>query len=375
MLTLITFLSFVLIFYTYFGYPFLLLVLPKKKQFLQKGDAPKSFSIIVAARNEEAVIQDRLRNLLDVQIPEGSSIEYLVCSDASDDGTDEIVRGTNGVKLVRSPERKGKEHAQALAVQEASGEILIFTDAKVRTEKELVVRVAEYFRDPDVGALSSNDRIEGESEGGSGEGMYVRYEMWLRRLEGEFSTLIGLSGSCFAVRKEIANNLREDIPSDFALLIETVKKGMSGVLAEDVICTYKAVKTEEQEFQRKVRTVLRGITALFDAKEIFDWQKFGAFTWQIVSHKLGRWSVPWLLLIGTVGSFELSESSSFWWLVSFCLGAFYLLALVGYFKPEYRQKWFVKVPLFFMVTNLAIAVAWIRYWRGQRAVTWSPSTR
>lgn len=375
MLALITFLAFSLIVYAYVGYPLILKILPKQIPSRGQSSLPASVTIIVAARNEEDFIRARLENLLSANQPVPTQI--IVCSDASDDGTDEIVSSYSdrGVELVRSAERRGKECAQKLAVERATGEIIIFTDAKVRTEPDLVVNTLSYFSDQTVGAISSYDKVEESSDGSSGEGMYVQYEMFLRELESQYQTLVGLSGSCFAVRKEIAQAIREDIPSDFSLLIETVRQGLRGVLASDVYCYYRAVKTEEQEFARKVRTVLRGISALFTVPEIMNPGEFGRFAFQVISHKLCRWLVPWLLLLGSFGAYALSNSSWFWYLVALGLSIFYGLGLFGYLLREYRDRPWVKVPLFFIVTNAAIAVAWIKYLRGDRAVAWNPTAR
>lgn len=377
MLSVITFLSFALIAYGYFGYPVILSFLPTRRRRDKSLSAPKSFSVIIAARNEEGVIAERIENVLNASVPPDALVEYLVCSDASDDRTHEIVQSfaSRGVRLVVSPERKGKEFAQALAVKASTSEILVFTDAKVKTESDILLKLSEHFRDPEVGGVSSIDKVEAPPGGGSGEGMYVQYEMWLRELESGFNSLVGLSGSCFAVRREAAQNLREDIPSDFALLIEIIKQKKIGVMAEDVVCTYRAVKTEEQEFARKVRTVLRGISTLFSAKEVLDFNKFGIFSWQIASHKLGRWLVPWFLIIGTLGAFKLSETSTWWAFVSLGLLVFYGLAAYAFLHKPAREQVIYKLPLFFLVTNAAILVAWVKFLKGGKSVVWNPSVR
>ena len=377
MLNLITFLSFALIAYGYFGYPVILSFLSTRRKNERSLSAPLSFSVIIAARNEEGVIAERIENILAASIPPGAKIEYIVCSDASDDRTHEIVESyqSRGVRLVVSPERKGKEFAQALAVKASASDILVFTDAKVKTENDILIKLSEYFKDPEVGGVSSIDKVEAPPGGGSGEGIYVQYEMWLRELESGYNSLVGLSGSCFAVRRQAAQNLREDIPSDFALLIEIIKQKQIGVMAEDVVCTYSAVKTEEQEFARKVRTVLRGISTLFSAKEVLDYKQFGIFSWQIASHKLGRWLVPWFLIIGTLGAFKLSENSTWWGLVSVGLLIFFGLAAYAFVHKPARDEVLYKIPLFFLVTNAAILVAWIKFFRGGKSIVWNPSVR
>ena len=199
--------------------------------------------------------------------------------------------------------------------------------------------------------------------------------MWLRSLESDVYSLIGLSGSGFAVRREFCLEMREDIPSDFALLLQARKAGLRGVQADDIECRYHAVKTEEQEFSRKVRTVLRGITAFFKAWDSSLITKDPVFAWQLLSHKIGRWLVPINMIIASVGVLILSTCSGFYLFMAFVMILFYGLAALGYYKKEFRDKTFVKIPLFFIITNLAVLVAWIKFVRGDRSVVWNPSVR
>ena len=382
MIALLTLLCLFLSFYAYFGYPLVLFALIRLRErkgisARPKGALPQSVTIIIAARNEERVIEEKIKNTFALEAPEylSAPLQIIVASDCSDDGTDAIVQSfaSQGVELIRSPSRQGKEKAQALAVAQARGELIVFTDAKVKLEPQGLKRFCAYFEDSSVGAVSSVDRVEGSSSEGSGEGMYVRYEMWLRRLETAFDTLVGLSGSCFAVRKPLAEGMRVDIPSDFSLLIATRRAGLRGISAEDVICTYRAVRNEEEEFGRKVRTVLRGITTFFNATELLNPRRYGTFSWQLLSHKLCRWLVPWFLIVATFGAVSQAALSAFFLLVALGLLAFFLSAFLAYLYPHLREKIVFKVPLFFTVTNVAILIAWVRYWKGERAVVWQPS--
>ncbi len=373
MLEFLVFASFFAVFYAYFGYPLILLLFSKNKQ-VERENNSTSLSIIITVRNEKAIIKKKLEQTLALSY--AGELDIIVASDASDDGTDDVVRSFTdaGVKLIRIDERGGKEKAQEAAVKQAKGEIALFTDAKIILNDNALNNVVSYFSDNSVGAVSSIDKVlvgEGES---SGEGFYVRYEMWLRKLEMSFDTLVGLSGSCFAVRKSICDNWNSSIPSDFALLIRTRELGFRGVLAEDVIGSYFAVKTEEEEFSRKVRTVLRGITTFFTCKKVLNPFNYGLFSWQIVSHKLCRWLVPGFLIIALVGCILLHQQPIFSCLLCLMV-AFYGLALLGYLVPALRSVVLIKIPLFFTVVNAAIFIAWCKYLSGQRSVAWSPSNK
>jgi len=367
------------IYYAYVGYPILLAIL-LACGFRRVAGAPQEtfprVSVIVTVRNEATVLREKIENTLYLRAPRANNplgnFQLIIASDASDDGTDEIVRefSSRGVQLVRLETRGGKEQAQKKAIEKATGDIIVFTDAKIRLQEDALECFIERFRDPRVGAVSSVDVIVGEE---GGEGAYVRYEMWLRSMESDFSTLVGLSGSCFAVRKDVALDIPSDIPSDFALLLAAKKRGYAGVHAPEIIGTYEAVATHEAEFRRKVRTVLRGMSALFARKEVMGPSEYGSFAWQVISHKLCRWLVPWAFLIAFFGSFF--GSGTLLIIFQLLFAVFFILAGLGAFHPDLRDKWFCKLPLFFLVVNAGIAVAWFYFLTGRRFVSWSPSEK
>ena len=203
-----------LAFYSYLVYPVVLMFMQRAMTSPRTGSAtgPKPHvTVIVAARNEQARIADKLENTLALEYP-GGTFNILVASDCSEDATDSIVSGFahRGVTLVRSPERKGKEHAQGLAIKAATGDILVFTDTATRLRPDAIRLLIEDFADPTVGAVSSEDELLSPEGTVRGEGAYVRYEMALRRLESRAAGLVGLSGSCFAVRKEVCARWRSD---------------------------------------------------------------------------------------------------------------------------------------------------------------------
>ncbi|MDD2941469.1 MAG: glycosyltransferase [bacterium] len=385
---LIVVLSLLLIFYAYLGYPLILWCLNEFKPSLpsanvvSEADAPKSVSIVITVHNEARVIREKLENTLAAAhafeaLGDDYSVEVIVASDGSTDDTDTIVSAfaERGVKLVSLPQASGKEYAQQAAVATVSGDIIVFTDAKVTLDEQAIVNVSRYFSDKSVGAVSSIDVVDGASSDGSGEGLYVRYEMKLRSLESRFNSLVGLSGSAFAVRRDVASEWRTDLPSDFAQLLRAQRMGLRGVHGADVVCRYKPVATEEEEFSRKVRTVLRGLTAFFSEISVLNPLEYRTFAWQIFSHKLCRWLVPPAFIIAFIGSYLLSLGSGFFFLCFLGLFGLSLAALVGYVHPHQRQNKGVKIALYFMIANMAILRAWVRYLSGERTVRWVPSEK
>ena len=168
--------SVVLISYRYLLYPLVLLVLPARAGSYKAQIAPlRRMSVIIAARNEADKIAGKINNTLQLQ-HDGFQREILVASDASDDGTDEIVRSfaTQGVILSRAEQRRGKEYAQRVAIAASSGDVIVFTDAATQLAPDALMKLAAYYADPTIGAVSSIDRILLEDGGIEGEDVVAR---------------------------------------------------------------------------------------------------------------------------------------------------------------------------------------------------------
>ncbi|NLO79430.1 MAG: glycosyltransferase family 2 protein [Xanthomonadaceae bacterium] len=363
--------------YSYFLYPLLLMPLSRRRRRpLQPPAELPTISLIVTAHNEAARIKDKLENCLLLDYPR-QRLEILVASDASSDGTDELVAGyaERGVRLIRAPERRGKEWAQLLAVQAARGEILVFSDVATTIPGDGLRRLAACFADPQVGAVSSEDRFVAPDGELLGEGLYVRYEMWLRRLESGAAGLVGLSGSFFAARREVCLDWDVLVPSDFNAALNCVRHGYIAVTEPTLLGFYPAIQDEDQEYQRKLRTVLRGITGLMRRLDVLNPLRYGLFSFQVFSHKLMRWLVPWFLLLLLVASARLAREHAIYALALAGQLAFYLLVLGGTLSERLRRLSWVKVPYFFVTANLAVAQAGIDFLRGKRVTAWQPSKR
>ena len=363
--------------YSYFIYPMTLLLLRSRRtEKLSTGGTLPSVTMIITAHNESHRIEEKLRNTLAIDYP-GEKLEVIVASDASSDATDEIVKGysSNGIKLVRANERKGKEYAQWHAIKAARGEILVFSDVATRIPVDGVRLIVKYFADPKVGAVSSEDRFINESGKLIGEGAYVKYEMWLRRLESDINSLVGLSGSFFAARKEVCGVWDINVPSDFNTALNSVRQGYVAVTAPDVHGFYTDIKDEHREYQRKLRTVIRGISAIFVKPQVLSPFHFGFFSYQVWSHKIMRWLVPWFLLAALLANITIVDAH---WIYRTSLAVqilFYGLITVGLVVKPLRRVAIVKLPFFFAQVNFAIAHATLAFLLGKRMTTWEPSKR
>ena len=361
-----------LVLYAYAGYPCALVVLSRfRRRTLHKRPFQPRVSFIITAHNEEARLAGKIANTLGQDYPSGD-FEIIVASDCSTDRTDDIARSYGAaVRLVRAPSRRGKEAAQQLAINAASGEILVFSDVATALAPNGVSTIVANFSDPTVGCVSSVDRFVDADGRTSGEGAYVRYEMWLRRLETEVNSLVGLSGSFFAARRDVCRIWAADRQSDFSTLLNTVEKGYRGVLDVESAGYYTNIVDERREFGRKVRTVVRGIAVLADHVRMLNPLRYGLFAWQLASHKLCRWLVPFAMTLAWFSNAALLNDAPFYLGLFVMQCGFYAAALGGVMSGARV----LKLPAFLVVANLGVLVAWIRYARGERMTTWNPSAR
>jgi hypothetical protein len=187
---------------------------------------------------------------------------------------------------------------------------------------------------------------------------------------------VGLSGSFFAARREVCIGAwADDLQSDFNTVLNSVRMGLRGVADPDSIGYYKNIADERKEYDRKVRTVLRGISVFMRSLALVNPLRHAVFAWQLLSHKLCRWLVPFGMMTAFVSNAYVAFSSR-WYATLFMIQVlFYAVALGGIvWKPLLRLP-IIKLSSFFLVVNASIFQAWVRYWSGERLITWEPTKR
>lgn len=375
---LLFFASVLLVAYTYVGYPLVLWVLTRMRpRDARKGSVLPSVSIIVAARNEADKIRRKIEHSLALDYPP-DRLEILVASDASHDGTDDIVReySSRGVRLVRAPQRKGKEHAQGLALAEATGEIIVMTDAATILEPEALRALVANFSDPSIGAVSSEDVILDASGNPTAEGIYVKYEMWVRRLESRFHSLVGLSGSCFAIRRRLCSYWPSALASDFLSALHAAHGGYRAVADPSARGRFVAVASSQAEMRRKVRTFLRGITVLMANLDLLNPFRYGRFAFQLASHKLLRFVAPLLLMTALAASaLGLARGDMLLGALLWPQLGFYAIGVASGRVAFLQRNTIARVAHFFTMVQWAMLLAWVKYALGQQQTTWEPSKR
>ena len=356
--------------FAYLGYPLCLWLLARVAPLPPIRRAPQHsrISIIIAVHNGAEALRSKLERSLEILHP--GDREVIVASDASSDDTDAIARSfaERGVRLLRCEPRAGKESAQRAAIAQATGEILVFTDVGAELEDDALPHLLEPFADPQVGSVSSEDRVDSPG----GEGAYVRYEMALRRLESEATTLVGLSGSCFAVRRELCDAWPVDLDSDFRTALDTAAHGLRAVSEPRAGVRIRAVEDSRREWERKVRTVRRGIAVLAAYRRLLS-PRAGRVAFSLWGHKVARFTSPFALLVALVASGFAAQPAGRALLGIQLLG--YAVGMAALVSPALRRYTVPRLLGFFLLVNASMLTAWFYHLSGRRILVWTPTQR
>ena len=368
-------LSFTGVVYAYFGYPIALWLLGKlktKEKIFSDGDFTPSVSIIIPAHNEERVIAEKLQNTFQLEYP-GESIELIIVSDGSTDQTANIAQQANGpidIRFFELKERGGKAAALNLGLEKSDSEIIVFSDSSIMLDKEAIRNIVKPFQDKCIGCVSGEDHIRE----GSGEGAYGKYELFLRNQESKVYSIVGASGSFYAQRKSLVAPFIEGVAPDFLSVLNVAEQGYRSVTEPSAFGEMESVKSVQGEFQRKIRTFIRGMSALFLKKNLMNPFRYGIFSFLLISHKLIRWLVPFFLMLLFLSNAFILDGV-FYFTVMFSQVTFYILALLTYMNDNLSNKLYGKIPLYFSIVNIAIFIAWFKYIMGVRQEIWDPSNR
>lgn len=364
--------------FAYAGYPFVLALLVRvagrQVPLVDLPDAGlPTVTLIVPVHNERATIERKVDNTEALDYPEGR-LEVLYVSDGSIDGTNELLQARVDARstLMVLETRGGKGAALNAALDRARHEIIVFNDASIMLQPDAIRKIVRGFTAPAVGCVSGEDRIADLG----GEGLYGRYELGLRRLESRLHSIVGASGSFYAQRRSLCEPFVPNLAPDFLSVLRTVERGFRAIADSEAVGTMSALASTRDEFERKVRTLLRGITTLVVFAHLMNPLRYGWFALELLSHKLARWLVPFFLIGMLAASGALAMTSLFYRLAFVGQLGFYTLAALSLVRaPGLTALLPVKISVYFTTVNLATLSAWLKYFAGTRQELWSPSRR
>jgi cellulose synthase/poly-beta-1,6-N-acetylglucosamine synthase-like glycosyltransferase len=365
--------------WVYAGFPLLLAAVGTlRSRPVRKAPETPRLSLVIAAYNEEEVIAARLENDLLSDYPP-DALEIIVASDGSADETNAIVAGfaDRGIRLLALP-RMGKNRAVEAAVRQATGDIVVFSDANIFLEPHALRALAANFADPEVGGVAGNAgyRVKPGSESSSyGETLYWRYDTWLKELESRTGSIVSAHGALYALRRELYQPPADQaVTDDFAISTAVIEQGYRLVFERDARAFEFAVQQAMPEFHRRVRLMTRGLRGVALRRRLLNPRRFGFYSFTLFTHKVMRRLLPVALVTLFLSSVHLGTTDRLYLIAAVAQLAFYTLAGTGFLlrrTPLGRRRW-LYVPFYFCMANTAALSALHRFMRGETINRWEP---
>jgi len=371
--------------YVYAGYPLAARLLggalDRRVQKAAAGRHQPTVTVLIAAFNEARHIEATVRNKLAQNYPP-ERLNVIVISDASEDGTDDLVRaiGSDRVRLIRQEPRAGKTSALNLAMPQATGELIVFSDANSLYATDTIARLAECFADLDVGYVTGRMVYKAPDGSLTGEGcsLYMRYENQLRAWETKLGSIVGVDGGVDAMRRSLYRPMRADQLPDFVQPLRVREQGYRVVYEPEALLYEDALAATGDEYRMRVRVALRAFHALKDMAVLLDPARFGLFAWQLWSHKVLRY-LAFAFMIGCLlAAWILARrpDAVFWRLTMVAQIGFYAAAVYGHVAGRNGRgaPRLAGLATYLCVLNLASAQAFWQFLRGRKQVIWKPRT-
>jgi biofilm PGA synthesis N-glycosyltransferase PgaC len=389
-MTLVFWLSLFVVFYTFIGYGILLYIIIRIKRRI-KGSNPiitpiprllPGCTLVIAAFNEEAFIEDKIKNCLSLKYPAGK-LKILFVTDGSTDRTLSIIEGYPQVKLIHEDIRGGKIAAIHRAMTFVDTDVVVFTDANTFLNPEALTNICRHYIDKTVGAVAGEKRVmvdEHADASSAGEGFYWKYESALKKWDSELYSVVGAAGELFSVRR----SLYEDVPADtvlddFMISMLIAAKGYRIVYEPQAYAMESGSENVSEELKRKIRIAAGGMQSILRLKSLFNPFNYPVLSFQYVSHRVLRWTVtPFLLLLVFILNLvlALAPGELVFKVIFFAQVFFYGLALAGMIMEKRKVR--IKalfVPYYFCVMNYAVMMGIFRYFGKKQSAVWERAQR
>lgn len=371
-------LSLFLLIYSYLIYPLLLRVVSSPQLVSRRyidANAYPSVDIIIAAYNEESCIEARINNAL--QQDYLGKMRILVASDGSQDNTGNIISRFTDERVLAFDfkENRGKISVLNDLVQQAEADILVFTDANTEFNSDAITILVESFTD-NVGAVSGELILETEDGNQNLDGLYWRYEQFLKKCESSLGSLLGANGAIYAIRCPLYQALPQDtIVDDFCIVMNVKKQGFDVLYNENAIAKEEVAPSLKDEFGRRVRIGIGNYKAFMSNLWALSPAQ-GILSWCYWSHKVLRWFAPHLMIIVFVSNLFLL-TDNFYLLLFIAQIVFYFIAWFGQQKINAGQpvNKFVAIIAFFVSMNTALWLGFMKFLKGHKNGGWKRTAR
>lgn len=381
--------AFFIVFYTYLGYGVLIWLLNRVKRRFSKACAATgaalfepAVALVIAAFNEEDYIEDKIANTLNLDYPANKLAVYFI-TDGSTDKTPLIIQKQPRFRLLHQPERNGKAAAMNRAMQFVTEPYVVFCDANTALNRECIREMVKFYADPAVGAVAGEKKIYqpvNSKAAAAGEGLYWKYESFLKKQDAEFYSVVGAAGELFSLQTALYQPVEEGVLiEDFVLSMRIAQSGYLVKYAPGAYALEAGSASIKDEQKRKIRISAGGFQAMYMLRSLLNIFKYGRLSFQYISHRVLRWSVTPLclvLLLPLNVALSVLRAGHLYDLILLMQLFFYFSGLLGWFYANRNIK--VKalyVPYYFLFMNISVFWGFKRYLKGQQSVLWEKAAR
>ncbi len=383
--------SLIIIAYTYVGYALLLWVLVKLKHLIGRkspsfvvDDYPE-VTLFITAYNEKDFVDSKVKNSRELEYPK-DKLKVVWITDGSDDGTPDLLKAYPEITVYHEPERSGKIAAMNRGMRLVDSSIVVFSDANTMLGRESIQRIVNLFANPKVGCVSGEKRIydhDKDMAASAGEGLYWKYESFLKRYDAELYSVVGAAGELFAIRKEYYSEVEKDtLLDDFIISLRIAMQGHITQYDPEAYAYESSSANVKEELKRTIRIAAGGIQSIVRLSPLLNIFKYGVLSFQYISHRVLRWTLaPLCLLLLLISNFVLAWQSGicsthFFTIIFWAQVVFYLMALLGWFLENRHIKLKILfVPYYFFIMNLAVYLGFFRYISKRQNVNWERAQR
>lgn len=378
--------TFIILTYTYLGYGLVMMIYNRRRKkaaelvFEKNESSLPVVSVLIPAFNEEDIIEKKIQNTIDLEYPQTKKYIYVI-TDGSTDSTYAKAKNFKNVVVLHDQERKGKVGAINRAMDLIHSELTVSTDANTCLNSEALLELVKHFNDPKVAAVSGEKKIinnNAEDATASGEGLYWKYESFLKRLDSNVNTMVGAAGELIAYRTCLFRKIPENsIIEDFIMTMTLAVKGFKVAYEPKAYALESSSASIKEELKRKVRIAAGGFQAIRHFAHLLTPSNFNFLSFQYLSHRVLRWTIaPLSLLVFFFSNMMLMGHSDFFTWMGILHISFYLMATLGYLFKRIKVSFKVlHVPFYFCMMNYAVLAGFIKYLKGNQQVTWEKSVR
>ncbi len=376
--------SLFLIGFSYFGYPLVIWLLARNKSRQQETEEREPLdtnslpkvSIIIAAYREEAVILERLNNLARLDYPT-SKLEILIGCDGNEDLTGELVNtyGDDQIRLIQFEQRRGKASVLNDCVPLASGEILVFSDANTNMDPQCIRQLVRHFQDESTGCVCGQLILEDAETGKNVDGLYWKYENFLKHCETRLGAVLGVNGAIYALKKSLYQPVPADtIIDDFLIGMRVHLAGQRLIYDESAFAVEESATSVQAEFKRRIRIGTGAFQSLKHLKALLH-PRYGSIAFAFWSHKLLRWFCPVFMALAFLSNLFLLNQPLYQATLSLQI-LFYISAFIGMkLNGSSRLLKLCRVPGMFVQMNLALGIGLYRWLFTRQSGIWERTER